>query len=386
VVAADVADEYGFRLMPIPEDFQAEVRRLFRADVIAPTNPLDLGTIFDLDLYSHIVERSLRALDPHALLLVHTYSPGPEAEASRRVAQRLGELSREVGRPLALCAFAQQAEVEALKKEAPLPIFTQIEGAVRALAGSRDRHARPAGLHPIPPPSAQRPGKVEALLSGERVLTADAALDLCATVDIPVAAWAAVEDAESAEIAAAVMGYPVALKGLAAEVSHKSDAGLVALDITDAEGLRAAFAEVSAALAQHAPHGQARRVMVQTMLSGGREVIIGGKRDPSFGPVVMFGLGGIYVEVLQDIAFRLAPLVREDAEGMIDEVRGSRLLRGARGQPPADRDAIVRALLAMSRLLVEYPEIVEIDVNPLLVFAQGAAAVDARVVIERQRT
>jgi acyl-CoA synthetase (NDP forming) len=115
-------------------------------------------------------------------------------------------------------------------------------------------------------------------------------------------------------------------------------------------------------------------------------VIIGGKRDPSFGPVVMFGLGGIYVEVLQDIAFRLAPLVREDAEGMIDEVRGSRLLRGARGQPPADRDAIVRALLAMSRLLVEYPEIVEIDVNPLLVFAQGAAAVDARVVIERQRT
>jgi acetyltransferase len=386
VVAADAAEEHGFHLMSVPEDFQAEIRRLFRADVIAPTNPLDLGTIFDLDLYSHIVERSLRALDPHTLLLVHTYSPGPEAEASRRVAQRLSELSREVEKPLAFCAFAQQAEVEALKKEASLPIFTQIQGAVRALAASRDRHARPAGLRPVPPPSAQRPEKVGVLLSGEGVLTTDAALDLCATVEIPVVAWAAVEDAEGAEAAAAVMGYPVALKGLASEAPHKSDAGLVALDIGDAEALRTAFAEVSATLAQHAPHGQARRVMVQTMLSGGREVIIGGKRDPSFGPVVMFGLGGIYVEVLQDIAFRLAPLVREDAEGMIDEVRGSRLLRGARGQPPADRDAIVRALLAMSRLLVEYPEIVEIDVNPLLVFAQGAAAVDARVVIERQRT
>jgi acetyltransferase len=386
VVAADVAEAHGFRLMPVPEDFRAEVRRLFRADVITPTNPLDLGTIFDFDLYSHIVERSLRALEPDALLLIHTYSSGPETEASRRVAQRLGELSHKVEKPLGFCAFAQQAEVEALKKEAPLPVFTQIEGAVRALAASRDRHTHRARLRPLPAPSAQRPEKVEELLGGEGILTTDAALQLCATFDIPVAAWAVVEEVEGAAAAAAAMGHPVALKGLASEVPHKSDAGLVALDITDAEDLRAAFAEVSAALVEQAPHVRARRVMVQPMLSGGREVIIGGKRDPSFGPVVMFGLGGIYVEVLQEIAFRLAPLSRVDAETMISEVRGSRLLQGVRGQPPADREAIIEALLAMSRLLVECPEIVEIDVNPLLVFAQGAAAVDARAVIQRQRT
>jgi acetyltransferase len=386
VVAADVAEEHGFRLMPVPEDFRAEVRGLFRADVIAPTNPLDLGTIFDFDLYSHIVERSLRALHPDALLLVHTYSPGPEAEASRRVAQRLGELSREVDKPLAFCAFAQHAEVEALKKEAPLPVFTQIEGAVRALAASRDRHAHPAKLRPLPRTSARRREQVESLLSGEGVLTTDVALDLCTAFDIPVAAWAAAEDAEHAAVVAAAMGYPVTLKGLASEVPHKSDAGLVALDIADAEELQAAFAEVSAALAQHAPHSQNSRVMVQQMLSAGHEVIIGGKRDPSFGPVVMFGLGGIYVEVLQDVAFRLAPLTRADAEDMIDEVRGSRLLQGVRCQPPADKGAIIEALLSMSRLLVDCPGIVEIDVNPLLVFAEGAAAVDARAVAERQRT
>jgi acetyltransferase len=100
----------------------------------------------------------------------------------------------------------------------------------------------------------------------------------------------------------------------------------------------------------------------------------------------MFGLGGIYVEILEDVAFRLAPLAREDAESMVDEVRGRRLLQGGRGQPPADKVAIVEALLGMSRLLVECPEIVEMDVNPLLVFEQGAAAVDARAIVERQRT
>jgi acyl-CoA synthetase (NDP forming) len=126
--------------------------------------------------------------------------------------------------------------------------------------------------------------------------------------------------------------------------------------------------------------------LVQQMLSGGREVILGGKRDPSFGPVVMFGLGGVYVELFEDVAFRLAPLIREDAEDMIFEVRGSRLLRGVRGEPPADVEATVQALLAVSRLLVECPEVAELDVNPLLVFGQGVAAVDARVVVGGQKT
>ena len=126
--------------------------------------------------------------------------------------------------------------------------------------------------------------------------------------------------------------------------------------------------------------------MVQEMVPLGCEVIVGGKRDPSFGPVVMFGLGGVYVEVLDDVAFGLAPLAPEQAESMIDEVRGSRLLRGLRGQPPVDRAAIVEALLAVSRLLVECPEILEIDVNPLMALEHGAAAIDARVVLEGQRT
>jgi len=117
------------------------------------------------------------------------------------------------------------------------------------------------------------------------------------------------------------------------------------------------------------------------MVAGGVEVILGGKRDPSFGPVVMFGLGGVFVELFDDVSFRVAPLSRADAEEMLEEVRGSRLLAGARGRPPADRQALIQALLSLSRLLVENPQIGELDINPLIVQERGVVAVDARAVM-----
>jgi acetyltransferase len=386
VLAADTVEANGFRLAPIPADFLAGVRSLFRADVIALTNPLDLGVIFDFDLYGRIVEECLHALDPHALLLIHTYSAGPEGEMSRRFARRVQELSRELNRPAAFCAFAQRQEVDLLKHEADFPIFTEIEAAVRSLAASRDRYSRPSRLLPLPPAPAERPREVEALLAYDGVLTADLALGLCANFGIPVAEWAVVEDAESALIAANLLDYPLALKVLSPDVSHKSDLGGVVLGIENRQALLAEFPALLAHMKERAADARISGVLVQRMLSGGREVILGGKRDPSFGPVVMFGLGGVYVEVFEDVAFRLAPLTRQDAEEMIAEVRGSHLLRGVRGEPPADVAAVVEALVALSRLLVECPEVAEVDVNPLLVFERGVTAVDARVVVRGQKT
>ena len=386
VVAADVAEAHGFRLMPIPADFATQVRHMFRANVIAPTNPLDLGAIFDFNLYGRIVEASLDAVQPDALLLIHTYSSGPEAAVSEQLARHLGHLNRDLDKPLALCAFAQRDEVEGLRRATDLPIFIEIEAAVRALAASRDRHTRPARLRPLPSAPAERSEKVEALLSRQDVSTTDVALDLCSSFDIPVAEWAVVTDQESARIAATNLGYPVALKGLSPQVSHKSDAGLVVLDIADGEQLRAAFTAVSAALTEHSHHQAVRGVMVQRMVPGGRELIVGGKRDPSFGPVLMVGLGGIYVEALDDVVLRLAPLSREDAREMLEEMRGRRILHGMRGEPPMDLEAIVDVLLAVSNLLITCPEVVEIDINPLLALEKGAAAIDARAIVGSQRT
>ena len=391
VVAADAAERHGFALSPISDDFLSSVRSLFRADVIALTNPLDLGVVFDFRQHGCVVEKALTTLDPDALVLAHSYGAGLEAEMSIELGRKVQELCRELDRPVALCAFSPRVEIEALRQAVDLSIFTEIEAAVRALAVSRDQYTRRAelaltGLPAVSVHSATRPHEVEGLLARDGVLTPDLALGLCAGYGIPTAEWAVVENVDGALLAAGAMGYPVALKVLSADVPHKSDVGGVVLGIGDGQVLRAGFAALLAGVKERLPGVQVAGVLVQRMLSGGRELVLGGKRDPSFGPVVMFGLGGVYVELFEDVAFRLAPLTRMDAETMIAEVRGSRLLSGVRGEPPSDKDAVVEALLALSCMLVECPEILEIDINPLLVFEQGVAAVDARVVVNRHKT
>ena len=385
VVAADEAETHGFQLMSIDQTLTDTVRGMFRADVITPTNPLDLGAIFDFDLYSHIVEESLRTLNPDVLLLIHTYSSDAEAAMSQRMARRLEQVTRELETPVAVCAFAQHREVVALRQGTGLPIFTEIEAAFQAMAASRDRHTRPTRLLSVPARATRRSDKAEALLATEGVLTSDEALDLCSCFGIAVEEWSVVSNHETAALVAASVGYPVVLKGLSPDVSHKSDAGLVVLNVGNEEQLQAAFDKVWEALEEYGGPASTRGIMVQHMLSGGHELVIGGKRDPSFGPVVMLGLGGIRVEVLKDVVFRLAPLCREEARLMMSELRGSPLLHGIRGEPPADLDAIYHALLSMSDLLTSCPEIVEIDINPFVVFEEGAAAIDARAVVASQR-
>ncbi len=379
VVAADAAEANGFRLVSIPDAFLSSVRSLFRADVIAPTNPLDLGAIFDFDVYARVVEKCLYDLNPDALLLVHTYVAGAEGEVSRRLARRTHELSRELEKPVAFCAFAQQGEIELLKRETDCPVFGKIEAAMRALAASRERYTRSKSLTLAPTYRPRRAGQLPVGRDG--ALSTDAALALCASYGIPVAEGSVARTVEDALTAAGALGYPVALKVLSPDVSHKSDAGGVALDVGSPEELEVAFPTLVTRLEKRVPNVQVEGVLVQRMLSGGREIILGGMRDPTFGPVVMFGLGGIYAELFDDTAFRLAPLTREDAVEMIAEVRAHAWLQGVRGEGPADVAAIVDALRGLSRMLVECAEVVEVDINPLLVFERGAAAVDARVLM-----
>ena len=370
VIAADVAERYGFRLPPLPEEFIQKVRSLFRADVIALTNPLDLGVIFDFELYARVVEGCLQALAPSAVLLINTYSL-TEIEGAHRLARRVEQIVKESGQPVAFCVYSQGDEVQSTQREISLPVFVEIEHALRGLAASRDWHRRRARRVEASCESSA-PSEARELLAGAKTLTADRALDLCRAYGIPVAAWETATDPAEAAQAAERLGYPVALKVLSAQATHKSDVGGVAMGLTDATSVRR---EAEAMLAR-APEA---RLMAQRMVNGGLEVILGGKRDHSFGPVVMFGLGGVYVEVLNDVAFRVAPLSRADAEEMIKELRGKRLLEGVRGRPPVDRETLIQSLLSLSRMMVENPRIDEVDINPLMVLEMGAAAVDARI-------
>jgi acyl-CoA synthetase (NDP forming) len=191
------------------------------------------------------------------------------------------------------------------------------------------------------------------------------------------------ETADEAASFAREMGFPVALKLASPDILHKTDVGGVILGVASEDKVREGFAAILERARAHNPQARLRGVQVQKMVSGGREVIVGVKRDPTFGPLVMFGLGGVYVEALADVSFRLAPLTSYDAEEMIDEVRSARLLGALRGAPASDREALVDAIVRIGRLAADIPEISELDVNPLMVMpeGQGVWAVDARIIL-----
>jgi len=184
---------------------------------------------------------------------------------------------------------------------------------------------------------------------------------------------------EAKEIADRV-GYPVVLKVVSPDVVHKSDVGGVKLNVGENE-LEKAFFEILSNVESRMPKARINGILVQKMVEGGKELIVGMKRDPQFGPLIMFGMGGVYVEVLRDVSFRIAPITRKEASEMIKEVKAYRILRGLRGEKPVDIDAIVDLLVRVSKLSVDHPELLEIDLNPVKVFEDGYVVVDFRMVL-----
>ena len=177
------------------------------------------------------------------------------------------------------------------------------------------------------------------------------------------------------------LGYPVALKVAADEITHKTDVGGVELSIADADELRAAAQRIHEAVSAAAPGAAAAGVSVQPMAALGTEVILGITQDRQFGPVLMFGLGGVFVEVLKDVAFRVVPLEPRDAAEMIREIQGFTLLEGFRGSDPVDLAALEQMLLQLSAFAEAHPEVAELDLNPVFARADGAVAVDARILL-----
>ena len=190
--------------------------------------------------------------------------------------------------------------------------------------------------------------------------------------------------ATSAEAAAATadhLGYPVALKLVCRDIVHKSEAGGVQLDLRDAAAVRRAHHRVMEGAARYRPGAKIDGVLVCRMAKPGVEVILGLTRDPQFGPALMFGLGGIFVELYRDVAFRLAPLSEHDAMEMIREIKGFPVLAGARGKAPRDLDALVRSLLLLSALAESRPDIDALDLNPVILYERGCVVVDAKVFV-----
>lgn len=220
-----------------------------------------------------------------------------------------------------------------------------------------------------------------ALLQGRTLLTETESKQVLHDLGIATAASQLATSEDEAVRVAASIGLPVVLKISSPDILHKSDVGGVRLQLQTAEAVRQAYRAILQSTAEHAPAAHVDGVSVQPMVTPGVEVIIGMSKDPTFGPVLMFGLGGVLVELLKDVAFRIVPLSRRDAAEMLRDIQGFPLLQGYRGTPAADLDALERILLTLSDFVTRTPVIQEIDLNPVYAYAQGALAVDARIIL-----
>jgi acetyl-CoA synthetase (ADP-forming) len=217
---------------------------------------------------------------------------------------------------------------------------------------------------------------------GRKFLLEPEAKEVCGLFGIPVTRFRVARSVEEAVGFAREIGFPVVLKVVSPDVLHKFDVGGVVLDVKSEGEVRVAYDRVLGNVRRHKPGARILGVLVQEMAPASTEVIVGAVKDPQFGPALMFGLGGVFVEVLEDVSFRIAPVSEVEAREMIREVRAYPVLRGYRGMPAVDVDAIVDVLLGVSRLVVEHSVVRELDLNPVMVYERGAKVVDARIVLE----
>jgi acetyltransferase len=390
VIAADATELAGFNLAHFPDSFLREIEKHFRASVIRLTNPLDLGDLFDLNVYAQIVEQTLQLEDVDGIVFLHTSLSESENLTSRRLLDRMIGLVEKYDKPVAYYISAAAEEVNYLKQNYDFPIFTQVVETIRALEMSHHYFVQSVKIRTkaeTPVYKVNRKG-VKDLISqaqaDQRDLLISEALQVLEHYGIPTVASMIAMTVDEAQSAAEEIGYPVAIKIVAEQISHKSDVGGVQLNLRNSRAVAEAFEDIMERILQAYPDAKLNGVLVQPMVTGGRELILGGRQDPQFGPVVLVGLGGIFVEIFEESQVRVAPISHRAALEMIQNLRGYQILAGARGHKRVDIEAVVETLLRLSQLLTDFPEIKELDINPLRIFHEedGCKALDARIILD----
>lgn len=215
----------------------------------------------------------------------------------------------------------------------------------------------------------------------KRSLLETEAKELIREYEIPVPDFRLVKNEDEVSKITSEIDFPLVMKIVSPDIIHKSDAGGVKVGIKDEEEAKLAYQEIIFKAKKYNKKARISGVIAYTMVTQGTEIIIGMMKDPHFGPVIMFGLGGIFVEILKDIAFRILPIEERDASEMIGEIKGYEILKGLRGEPPKDIQAIKGVLMKVSQIILENPIIKEIDLNPIFVFKKGLQVVDARIIL-----
>ena len=375
VIAADAAEEYGFKLVPFPQNIIEMAEKHSRAGVIRFQNPLDLGDVFNLNLYRDLAEEALKSPEFDALLFIHHYQGALDAGGSRELVKEFDAMSRRYDKPFVFCLFTSPNEHLANRAATSFPIFTDPRHALQALAAT----TKWATYTPVPfsvePPAGidRTSARVIIEKASYGLMNPGESAKLLDCYGIPLIPWRMASNEEEAVSVSETLGFPLVMKTASTEVVHKTDAGAVILDIKNADEVRMAYRKLSAF---------GNEVLIQVMAQGdGVEWIAGGRQVDQFGPVVLTGLGGVMVEVLSDRALRVGPITHEEAKRMVDETKGVRLLEAFRGKKAKDRSALEDILVRLSWLLYDMPRIREIDLNPLWISSNGAVALDWRVIV-----
>ena len=385
ILAADALETHGLELVELEPATIARLKPVYPEEA-SIRNPLDMIASATPAMYRTALDGVLRdpRVDSALAVFVPPLGVRQADVADAIVAASAGHVQKPVLAVLMGSEGLPQGRAELHKAGIPAYVFP--ESAARGLAALRRQRewtSRPSSPAPTIEVDRARAARALAGAGGNpaRKLGELEALELLAAYGIPVAESRFAADPQEAARCAAALGFPVVLKAVAPALVHKTDVGGVRLGLMTPVEVAEAGAEILDAVGRGLADGHVSGLLVQRMVTGGRETIVGISRDPSFGPLVMFGLGGIYVEALKDVVFRVAPIQPLDAHDMVRAIRGVALLDGIRGAAPVDFAALTGVLLRISQLAVDHPEIAELDVNPLLAFASGAEAVDARVVL-----
>lgn len=389
VIAADLAAEFGFELPPLPPGMAEQVQAHTRAGVIRPINPLDLGDLFDFDVYVELTRQMAASGQFDGLAFLHVFASTSEYEQSLRMAHAFRDLVNQSGLPIAICFMADGLTLARFKREAGVPVFGSPEDTIRGLGLARDHCARKALKQAETvqrPLQAQQVQAVRAFLEARRVegtpLTGVDAFRVLELVDVPVAPYAVAATPADAAARARELGGSLVLKLLSSDVSHKSEVGGVVVGLSPDE-VEAEAARMNERVHDVLPGARLEGFVVQQRVRGLREVLIGVRQDPTFGPIVVTGLGGIYTELFKDVSIRLAPISDVDADAMLGEVISFKALRSWRNVPASDVAFLKDVLFRLAHLAAEVPEIRDLEINPLRVLKEGhgGCVLDARMTV-----
>ena len=389
ILAADACEANALELPDLAPETVARLAPLFPAEA-SIRNPLDMIASATPQGYRAALGALLEDPGVDAALAIFVPPLGvTQGDVSLAIASVAEEHPAKTVFGV-LMGYRGLPQGKATLHEAGIPAYIFPESAARALAAMcrwREWCERPGSPVETLPVDTGRARRVvdAAAAAGQRRLAEDEALELLAAYGIGIARGELATTAEQAVAHAERMGYPVVLKIVAPSIIHKTEVGGVRVNLGEESEVRRAFEQIVQGARSAQPGAIITGVLVQPMVQNGRELIVGMTRDPVFGPLVMFGLGGILVEILRDVSFRIAPFGRGEARRMMGEIRGARLLDAVRGAPAADRGALEDVLLRVSRLAIDYPEITELDVNPLMAMPSGAVAADARVMLAPRR-